>query len=163
MEWYHTLIFAVAIGGASINLKSWRTVFAISLIIGSYGASVLYVNNSLPYPIVFAGACDAAFAFVLYLVAKFKWEILVFNVLRLMILVNILYGLNVHFLEPSAMIYYASLELITLLALIFIGGRRYLGSVQGHVHSNAGWLVRHFCSLRSSLEAKRESAPWTSV
>lgn len=117
---------ALAIGAAFVGLISvhldrallWITAGAVSFI-----ASTAYGRYGLPLPPLFTAVCDACVCIGIYLYATQRWELGVYRLFQLSVLVSIVF-LGMIFLSPveTHFWYVTVLECINWAVLLLITG-----------------------------------------
>lgn len=118
MFWYQA---ALLIGAAVVAWISWRVpraVFWVALGVLSGVASAYWHDAGLPHGAAFGAFTNLAICFLLYALAEKRWEMRLWNVFHLMIVVDILYlagAIRSHYQFAVA------LELANWLGLVVIG------------------------------------------
>lgn len=159
MDAYQT---SLLVGAVLVALFSWRLPRALFWIViggAAFVASSVYWNQGLPYPAAFAGLCDLVVCFIMYAVARQRWEMRVWNCFHGMLLVNILYLAK---LVPSHFMYGAALDLFNWLALAIIGGAAALQMADSHGvgHGSGGFARGWLRSVSDLLFAPRKERPF---
>lgn len=131
---------------ALISISQARALLWISVGVASFVISTWYARQSLPYPEAITALCDASICFMLYFLARERWEIYLFVLFQGSVLVSTAYLAGV--IGPH-WAYIAALEGINWLALCVIGGTAALSWTQnGHGHRG-----RFVCYLRGADRA----------
>lgn len=138
-----------------------RALLWLAVIAASFAVSSVYWRTSLPYPVVFAGVCDAITWLAIYAGAKRKWEMRLGNIVQAMLLINIVYGaLPVYGVQVSAFAYGVLLDVCNWAALFLIGGTASMQMAGAYGTAfdrrSAGFLHR----LGAALHAERKEPPW---
>lgn len=144
---------ALAIGAVITALISHRTPRALLWIaVGacSFILSTWYARMDLPYPAAMTALFDASVCFLLYFVAKTRWEMYLFLLFQGSVLVSTMYLAGI--IGPH-WAYIAFLEGINWLALGVIGGTSALSWVD-HAGRDRSWLVRHLRGADRALHAE---------
>lgn len=161
---------ALLVGAFAAALVSWRAPRAlawITLVMASFFLSGVYWDAGLPYPVVFAIACDVAAFFIIYTRARYLWEERLLQVIQGMVLVNVAWAvLTASGADPSHYLFATILEVLNWGALLVIGGGAVAQQAEavgwhgwgldrrGH---RSGGLRRAVLGLREP----RSSRPWT--
>lgn len=136
------LIVALAVSVG--NWRAWAWLGAAAL---SYVVSTIYWRLNLPYAPFIGGLADAAICLGLYFFARYRWEMWVWRLFQLSVLINLVYlggSLNL-WPSPSHNAYSAMLEAVNWLALLWIGGNgavQVIGAADADAHSPYGGLRR---------------------
>ncbi len=126
---------------------------------GAYLLSLLYSDLKLPYAPAFAVLCDFTICLMIYGLAAKRWELYLMIPFQASILVNILELMR---LVPERYLYVYSLDVLNLLALLFIGGMLILErGGYGRNHFNS--LLSPAYHIRSTLQQTRGDPPWWTV
>jgi len=157
MQWYHfTLISAAGIAAA----LAWNVPRAVQWIaLGGilYVFSAMWHNYGFPYPTAFGAATNLIMCYLLWIYADQRWELRIWNAYHLMLVVDVLFIFGY---IRSQYAFAVSLEIINLIALIFIAGIGIAERVDGIRvgPSRLGWAG----SLDRAVWAERSarSRPW---
>ena len=144
----------VALAFSVGNRRAWAWLLAAA---GSYIVSTVYWRTGLPYAPFVAGLCDATVCVAVYFFGKLRWEMWMWRLFQVSVLVNILYLAGALGLVRSIghEEYSVMLEAINWLALLWIGGT---GAAQnlGATDVRAGRPWRRVHWALSALYAKRK-------
>ncbi len=152
------LMIALAVSMGNGRAWGWLLTGA-----ASYTVSVLYWRSGLPHPSFVAGLCDAAVCLAIYFQGKLRWEMWVWRLFQLSVLVNIVYlgGTLGAWPSPSHNAYSIILEIVNWAALLWIGGN---GAMLAIGASDAlpapGSPLRRLHRALSALYRERKSAPF---
>jgi hypothetical protein len=157
LQWFHwTLLSALAIA----MLLAWHVPRAPGwLALGAlfYIASASWHNIGLPYGVFFGAATNFAMIGLLWVFADQRWEMRLWNFFHVMLLIDALYLFRI---INDKFIFAASLELVNLLAMLFVAGtgvaERYDGSRDGR--DSIGWAGNFYRSLFAPRDLAY--APW---
>jgi hypothetical protein len=118
LAWYHwTLIGAAAIS-AALAWNVPRAPMWIALGAISYVTSAMWHNAGWPYATQFGAATNLAICYLMWVFADQRWEMRVWNAFHLMLLIDLLFIFG---WIRSQYDFAVSLEIVNLVALIFIG------------------------------------------
>lgn len=154
---------ALAIGAAFVALISIhvdRALWWIGAGAASFVASTAYARYGLPLPPLFTALCDAAVCLMIYGFAHQRWELGVYRLFQLSVLVSIVFLGMVLLRSPSASSfwYVTTLEGINWAVLLLIAGTavaQWAGADGDHHYRSPGRLVRWAERTLFSLETPR--------
>lgn len=132
----------------------WITVGAISFVV-----SATWWRLNLPYHPAATLICDAFVCLTVYSLAREEFEIWLFNLFRLSVLISLLKLFGV---VQENWVYAAALECVNFAALLLLGGTGILAGNANGGHTFGSW----FGNLRRvglSLRAARRAPPWFTV
>lgn len=147
----------VALG--QVRAMLWLAVAALVFL-----ASSFYWRAGLPHPELLAGGLDAAVCLAIYFTGRRRWEMWVWRLFQVMLLINILRlagGLQV-FYRVDHNAYAATLEAMNWLVIIVAGGTAGLKRI-GYDHVGATDPWRGLRGVVHSLCEKRRTPPFTAV
>lgn len=148
-------IFAVFVGLTSMNVP--RARFWIVTGATSFVATVMYWRLDLPYAPAFAVACDTLVCLTIYFVAREEWEMWLWRIFQLSILVSIAY--LVRLIGPHSA-YITLLVILNVAALLVIMGT----GIVGRIKANGGFSIhsrlRRVRRAYDIIHAKRGSDPF---
>lgn len=160
MPWYYQLLLGLALvaTGLSYNLPRawlWIGLGALSFITSSW-----WHYAALPHATAFGATTNLIICFLMYIYARQRWEMRVWNCFHLMIVIDLLYmwgWIDSHYL------FTVGLEIANWLALIIIGGTGLLSMVAANGipdrTRHSGWVYR----LHHALHKKRSDTPFGQV
>jgi len=124
MRIYNLIILSGAAAAALIAWGNWRYVAWIGAMIASYVISVLYWDFSLPRAEFIAGTCDFLVCLAIFFFAAYRWELWLWRVMQVSLLVNIIYLASNLFgwSVLDHIVYSSALEIINVIAILIIGG-----------------------------------------
>ena len=136
------LILALALSVG--NHRAWAWLGAAAL---SYVVSTIYWRLDLPYAPFIGGLVDAAICLGVYFFARYRWEMWVWRLFQVSMLVNLVYLGGTLSLWPSLShnAYAVILEAVNWLAWVWIGGNgavQVMGTADDDLHSPASGLWR---------------------
>lgn len=161
MSIYQLSLLVGAAVAALVAWGNWRAIGWLAALQISIAVSVAYWKSGLPYGEAVAGGCDAAVCLGIYFFGKYLWEMWVWRLAQLMLLVNLCYlaGNVGIFYNIDHDVYSSILEVINWIAIASIGGTAILNRVDVDVGSAHSWpRVRH---LVRALREKRAKPPFT--
>lgn len=129
MEWYHITLITAAIIAAGLAWSVPRAVIWIGLGAISYVVSAWWHNADLPYATQFGAATNLVICYLFWIWAEQKWELRLWNFFHLMLVIDMIYIFG---FMTDKFLFAASLELVNLAALIFIGSVGILERAGGH-------------------------------
>jgi len=132
----------------------WISVGALSFVV-----SATWWRLHLPYHPAATLVCDALVCLTIYSLAREEFEIWLFNLFRLSVLVSLLKLFGV---IQENLIYAAALECVNFAALLLLGGTGILAGTANGGHTFGSW-IGSFRRLRRALRAARRSPPWFTV
>jgi hypothetical protein len=152
------LIVALAVSVG--NFRAWGWLLAAA---ASYAVSTVYWRTGLPYGAFIAGMCDALLCLAVYFVGRLKWEMWVWRVFQLSVLVNFVYLGGTLQVWPvfSHDTYSIVLEAINWIALLWIGGHgavQAVGASDDATASGVAW--RRVYRALLPLYRERKDAPF---
>lgn len=117
------LIIGAAIT-AIISRRNPRGVAWVAAITADLIASTAYWRADLPYAEVFTAMCDASICFGIYFIGRYRWEMWVWRLYQVSLLISFLYlGVHVFGLSSVSQDDYSSLlEIVNWIAFLSIGG-----------------------------------------
>lgn len=124
---------ALLIAAAVVGLFTWQLDRAWLWILAgaaSFAASTAWARYGLPHPVAFTALCDVGVCLLIFAFAKHHWELFLFRLFQLSVLVSIVF-LGIRYMGAPAGAHYAyvaTLELINWIALALILG---VGFMQG--------------------------------
>lgn len=134
MNGFHVALIA---GALFVALTSWRLDRSILWILAgamSFVASALWERLSLPLPPLFTACCDAAVCLTIYAYARQAWELLLYKLFLISIMISIVFvGFTIFppKMAPHA-IYITLLEGVNWLALLLILGTAAMQRIKAH-------------------------------
>lgn len=132
----------------------WLSVGALSFII-----SATWWRLGLPYHPAATLACDSLVCLTIYSLAKEEFEIWLFNLFRLSVLISLLKLFGV---INENLVYASALEGVNVLALLLIGCTGILAGTANGCHTFGSW-VGSLPRLRRALRAARRTPRWFDV
>lgn len=132
MDIFQGALLVGAIGTAALCRKDKRALGWIAAGAANFVITAAYEAYGLPYHPAFTGFADASLCLAIYFVGRYRWEMRLWNVLQLSVMVSILRMLGV---IQSHYDYIVALEVCNWMALGVIGGTRALQLVD----RNLGW------------------------
>lgn len=136
--------FALLIGAALtalISIRQPRALLWIATGATSFIVSTGYARLNLFYPEAITALCDASVCFLLYFVARARWERYLFLLFQGSVLVSTAYLAGI--IGPHSA-YIAALEGLNWLALLVIGGTSALSWVPRHGPSGRHHWARDY-------------------
>lgn len=156
MHWYQT---ALAIGAVIACALAWdvpRAVMWISLGALSFVASSWWHDVGLPYGAAFGAGTNIGICFLLYAYAELRWEMRLWNVFHLMIVIDLL---NLFGVVRSHYDYAVALELANWMALLLIGATG-ISERAGHGVSAGHFDPRRPGLVHRALWSERSHPPF---
>lgn len=118
MSFFERLLLAALLFAAILNIGNWRALAWLAAGLASYAVSTAYYRAGLPLHPFVAALCDATVCLLIYRFGGAKWELPLFLVFQLSVLINF-----VQITRGFPTYTYAlSLELINWAALLIIIG-----------------------------------------
>lgn len=117
------LLAASAVFALALASMNWRGALWIAAIVVDLYASTLWWTNDLPFGDVATAACDFTLCVLIYFLARYIWELWLFLLFQLSVLVSIV-DLASGIAAPGWLghdTYSTALELINYLAFIVVG------------------------------------------
>lgn len=132
----------------------WIAIGALSFVV-----SATWWRLGMPYHPAATLACDAMVCLAVYSLAREEFEIWIFNLFRLSVLVSLLKLFGV---IQENWIYAAALECVNFAALLLLGGTGILAGTANGGHTFGSWFggLRR---VRATLRASRRSPPWFTI
>lgn len=152
---------ALLVGAVVVAALAWRIPRAIMWIIAgalSFVASTAYARFDLPYPPAFTAACDVAVCLGVYFFGQLRWELHLWRLFQLSVLVSIAHLAGV--IGPHYA-YIVALETINWLALFLIAGTAIMARVGENGMGSGRWTDRRLRWANRTLHEKRATAPFT--
>lgn len=119
MAWYHIVLLSVWALAVALAWNVPRAVFWLSLGALSYVSSAMWHNAGLPYGTFYGAATNLLICYGLWIYADQRWEMRLWNLFHLMLMVDILYMTGA---IADHLIFAEALELINFLAMLLISG-----------------------------------------
>ena len=145
-------VAAITLVGTLHLQRAWLWILAGA---ASFVASTAYARYGLPLPPLITALCDAAVCLAIYAypwrasesVDRYRWELGVYRLFQLSVLVSIVFLGMVLFRSPSAsnFWYVTALELINWAVLLLIVGTavaQWAGANGDHAYRSPGRIVR---------------------
>lgn len=148
--------------GALVAFGQWRAMIWLAVGAVVFIASSLYWRAGLPHPELFAGCLDAAVCLGIYFGGRQRWEMWVWRLFQVMLLLNImrLAGTLGIFHNVDHIAYAIMLEAMNWLVIIVAGGTAGLQRI-GYDHGRAIDPWRGVSGVVRSLCAQRRTPPFT--
>lgn len=159
---------SLLVGAFAAGLLSWREprgIAWITAVMASFFVSGAYWDAGLPHAPLFDVGCDVAVFFLVYFMARYRWEVWLVRTIQAMVLTNIAWiVLTASGSDPDHYMFAATLELLNWIALFIIGG----GAAAQYAQSGgkdvgmdlgprrSGGIRRALMALRSP----RATPPW---
>lgn len=137
--------------------RAWLWIFVGFL---SFLVSAVWWRLGLPHHPAATLVCDAAVCLSIYSLAKEEYEIWLYDIFRLSVLISLLklFGI-IH----ENLVYAAALECVNFAALLLLGGTGILAGTANDENGYFGSWSGNFHRLRVSLRSSRRTPPWFTV
>jgi len=136
--------------------RAWLWIASGAL---SFAVSAAWWRLGLPHHPAATLVCDAMVCFAVYSLAREEFEIWIFNLFRLSVLISLLKLFGV---IQENWIYAAALECVNFAALLLLGGTGILAGTANGGHTLGSW-IGGLRRLGLSLRAARRAPPWFTV
>lgn len=130
----------------------WITVAAVNFAAGS-----IYQHLGLPHHTFIVMMLDAFVCIAIYFMARENWELQLYNLYRLSVLISFL---RLSGLISSNTMYVVALELVNWGVLALIGGTVLLNWIRANDHDNDHNWLGHLHRAGISLRETRQTAPF---
>lgn len=157
-NWF-ILILAIAASFLSYRQGNYRGIALAVAVLASYALSTAYHRSGLPAGALAGALCDAAVCIGVYITYKRRWELGVYAVCLVMVMVNFLYWVEI---ITSNFWYNTSLEVCSSLVFVWIGGVPKLMEFLDHVGQSGKRGIRGFAAWAGvALRETRSKPPFT--
>lgn len=117
---YNIVILSGVAAATLVAWGIWRNVCWLLALAAVYMASVLWWRAGLPHPELISGVLDFAVIGAIFWYGKQIWELRVWYLFQLMLLINLVYLATHPWLDHA--IYASALEIVNVAAIMLIGG-----------------------------------------
>lgn len=137
--------------------RAWLWIFLGFL---SFLVSAVWWRLGLPHHPAATLVCDAAVCLSIYSLAQEKYEIWLYDVFRLSVLISLLklFGI-IH----ENLVYAAALECVNFAALLLLGGTGILAGTENDESGYLGSWSANLHRIRLSLRSARRAPPWFTI
>lgn len=148
---------------AALSWREPRGIAWITALMASFFVSGAYWDEGLPHAALFGVGCDVAVFFLVYFLARFRWEIWLLRTIQAMVLTNIAWMvMTASGGAPSHYMFAATLEALNWTALFIIGSgaAAELAESRDNVRMGSGrWRLGGLRRALLALRSPRET-PW---
>lgn len=159
MDIFQNALLLGALGAALLCRKDRRALAWIAVGVGNFVLTSFYEAKGMPWHPAFTGFVDASVCLAIYFFGRFRWEMRLWNVMQLSVLVSILRMVGV---IDTHYAYVVALEVCNWLAILVIGGTRALQLVDRYLGWERSYRGAHQRIHRVvySLREKRQTPPF---
>lgn len=129
LAWYHIVLISAAVIAAGLAWNVPRAVLWVGGGAIGYAVSASWHNAGLPYATQFGAATNLVICYLFWIWAEQRWELRLWNFFHLMLVIDMIYIFG---FMTDKFLFAASLEIVNLAALIFIGSVGILERAGGH-------------------------------